>query len=87
MNKKVTSTIIKKFKDSNGKVLTIVAEISDTKRGLFFRLRSNPIVGLWSNYYGGIYVLEVNNRLFGFASGYWAGVLPIEEPFEIVKGK
>ena len=41
----------------------------------------------WTSFYEGMCVLEIQGRKFGYLTAYWSGgVLPIEEPFEIVVG-
>lgn len=42
---------------------------------------------LWTSHQEGILTLRVGNRRFAYATTYWAGMLPIEEPFQISLGE
>jgi hypothetical protein len=67
--------------------VSVTAECVDDEDGFRFRLKAGDFETPWTVYYEGVLVLEYGVRKFGFATHYWAGVLPIEEPFEIVQGK
>jgi hypothetical protein len=87
---KITNTIKREFliNPTTGKTETVYAEISDTENSFSFRLRINNYSTNWTTYYNGILTLrsKENDILYGFATGYWDGSLPIEEPFMIKQG-
>ena len=67
----------------------VEVEVSDIKTGLFFRMRIGNFMTDWTKHYFGILILrsQKTDRLYGFATAYWNGYLPIEEPFLITLGK
>jgi hypothetical protein len=79
----ITNRVVRVFKGN----LTVEAEISNTEKGLYVRLKCGDLTGRWSKSYPDINTLQVGDRLFGYGSAYWEGALPIEQPFEIVTGK
>lgn len=63
----------------------VVGEFEDTNQGFRWRLKCGDEMSRWYSDYQGILTHEFNGRLYGLCSAYWAGTLPHEQPFEIVK--
>lgn len=72
--------------------IKIVAEIENSEEVFRWRLcrqfrEINLLRTGWTSYYEGILSLKVGEHIFAYATDYWKGTLPTEEPFEIVLGK
>ena len=68
----------------------ITAEFKDTEREFKWRLvcKKTGEKSHWSKLYSGLLTYQFKDgRVFGLATDYWAGSLPTEVPFEIVRQK
>lgn len=81
--KKITEQKVRSFRGN----IQIAVDISDTESGLYWRLKSQTKVGEWSGAFTSLYTFHFQARLFAYATDYFNGTLPIEEPIEIIKGK
>lgn len=62
-----------------------VAEFVDTKKEFKWRMVLGKEKSRWSKDYNGLLTHAFKDgRMFCLATAYWAGVLPIEKPFEII---
>lgn len=60
------------------------AEFVNTTKEFKWRIVYGDEVSPWSVYYRGILVHQFKDgRIFGLATAYWAGTLPVEKVFEI----
>lgn len=64
----------------------IKAEFINTEKEFKWRLVYGNASSEWYSYYQGLLTwLAPNGYLYGLASGYWEGTLPIEKPFQIIE--
>lgn len=80
--KKITEQKVRGFSRN----VQITVDISTTESGLYWRLKSQTKVGEWSGAFTRLYVFHFQDRLFAYATDYFKGTLPIEEPIEIIIG-
>ena len=68
-----------------GHQITVETVISDTKHQWQMRYDEGAKISPWCRGYEGILTLNTPIGLVGYATDYWAGVLPVEIPFLIIK--
>jgi hypothetical protein len=71
---------------SFGQGMVITAEIKNTSKYFRWRLIGPSAKTEWDGDYEGILILKEGTRTFAYATDYWRGILPTEEPFEITTG-